>query len=99
MSAEPAHELPVSQARSELADVVNQAVYTGRVTHLTRKGRRVGAAIVPEWLVEAYEEMLDRHDGAVAAQRLADIRAGRESTLSHQEVWSEQADLDGPPDV
>jgi hypothetical protein len=34
------------------------------------------AAIVPAWLVEAYEEILDREDGRIATERLAEIRAG-----------------------
>jgi prevent-host-death family protein len=38
--------MPISDAREHLADVVNRAVYSGDVTYLTRRGRRL-AAIVP----------------------------------------------------
>lgn len=44
--SEHAHEMPVSQARDHLADVVNAAAYGGTVTYVTRRGRRL-AAIVP----------------------------------------------------
>ena len=44
------------------------------------------AAIVPADLVERYEEMIDREDGRIASERLADIEAGREKALSADEV-------------
>ena len=35
---------------------------------------------------EAYESLVDQQDGAVAAQRLADIDAGRSQVISADEV-------------
>ncbi|MGB6455590.1 MAG: type II toxin-antitoxin system prevent-host-death family antitoxin [Streptosporangiaceae bacterium] len=39
--SEPAAEMPISDAREHLADVVNRAVYGGEATYLTRRGRRL----------------------------------------------------------
>jgi antitoxin Phd len=39
--SEPAAEMPISDARDHLADVVNRAVYGGETTYLTRRGRRL----------------------------------------------------------
>jgi predicted DNA-binding protein len=44
------------------------------------------AAIVPASLVERYEELIDREDGRIAAERLEDLDAGREAVLSADEV-------------
>jgi hypothetical protein len=57
------------------------------ITYVTR-GRRHqrAAAIVPAELVERYEEMIDREDGRIAAERLADIEAGHATTVSGAEV-------------
>jgi antitoxin Phd len=52
--SEPAQEMPISDARDHLADVVNRAVYSGTVTYLTRRGRRL-AAIVPAGRIAADE--------------------------------------------
>ena len=62
MSAAP--ELPISDAREHLADVVNEATYAGTVTFLTRRGRRI-AAIVP--LEQAMASETRAREAAVAA--------------------------------
>lgn len=49
-------ELPVSEARERLADVI-AAVENGRVVHLTRRGRRV-AAVVPEEMAESADHQV-----------------------------------------
>lgn len=36
--SEPAAELPISDARDTLAEVVSRAHYTGRITYVTRRG-------------------------------------------------------------
>ncbi len=89
MSAEHV-ELPVHEARDRFSEAVNRAAFGGEITWVTRgRNRQRAAAIVPAWVVEAYEEMLDREDARIAEQRLADIRAGRARTLSHEELWAE----------
>jgi hypothetical protein len=82
-------ELSVSQARDRFSDAVNRAAFGGEITYVTRgRGHRRAAAIVPAELVERYEEMIDREDGRVAAERLADLEAGRETVVSADQVAS-----------
>jgi prevent-host-death family protein len=65
-------ELSISDARDDLADVVNRVQYAGERTYLTRHGRRV-AAVVPVSLVDAYEELGKRAElGGVHRGRQAD---------------------------
>ena len=54
-----------------------------RFTYITRgRGHQRAAAIVPAELVEHYEAILDREDGEIAMQRLADLDAGRVTAIS-----------------
>jgi antitoxin (DNA-binding transcriptional repressor) of toxin-antitoxin stability system len=81
------NELSVSQARDHFSDAVNRAAFGGEITYVTRgRGHQRAAAIVPADLVERYEEMIDREDGQIAAERLADIEAGRATAVSSAEV-------------
>ncbi|ATO14426.1 prevent-host-death protein [Micromonospora sp. WMMA2032] len=73
--SEPAAELPISDARDSLADVVSRAHYAGRITYVTRRGQRL-AAIVPADLAEAIERAEDAADVAAARDALARIEAG-----------------------
>lgn len=50
------------------------------------RGHQRAAAIVPDELVERYEALLDGEDGRIARERLADLDAGRTSTVSAGEV-------------
>jgi PHD/YefM family antitoxin component YafN of YafNO toxin-antitoxin module len=80
-------ELSVSQARDRFSDAVNRAAFGGEITYVTRgRGHHRAAAIVPAELVERYEEMIDREDGRVAAERLADLEAGRETAVNANDV-------------
>jgi len=80
-------ELSVSQARNHFSDAVNRAAFGGEITYVTRgRGQQRAAAIVPADLVEAYEELVDREDGRVASERLADLDAGRETAVSAEGV-------------
>jgi antitoxin (DNA-binding transcriptional repressor) of toxin-antitoxin stability system len=86
MSAE-ASELSVSQARDHFSDAVNRAAFGGEITYVTRgRGHQRAAAIVPAELVEHYEAMIDREDGRIARDRLADIDAGRTTAIPADEV-------------
>lgn len=73
--SEPAAELPISDARESLADVVSRAHYAGRITYVTRRGQRL-AAIVPAELAEAIERAEDAADVSAARDALARIDAG-----------------------
>ncbi len=82
-----ASELSVSQARDQFSDAVNRAAFGGEITYVTRgRGQQRAAAIVPAALVERYEAMVDAEDGRVAAERLADLGAGRTTALPADEV-------------
>jgi PHD/YefM family antitoxin component YafN of YafNO toxin-antitoxin module len=86
MSAEPS-ELSVSQARDHFSEAVNRASFAGQITYITRgRGHHRAAAIVPAELIEEYEAMLDREDGRIAQQRLADLEAGRTSPVPADEA-------------
>jgi antitoxin (DNA-binding transcriptional repressor) of toxin-antitoxin stability system len=80
-------ELSVAQARDRFSDAVNRAAFGGEVTYVTRgRSRQRAAAIVPAALVERYEAMIDAEDGRIASERLADLEAGRTTSLSSDEV-------------
>ena len=80
-------ELSVSQARDHFSDAVNRAAFGGEITYVTRgRGQKRAAAIVPADLVERYEAMIDREDGIIALERLAEIESGRSQTVSAEEV-------------
>ncbi len=80
-------ELSVSQARDHFSDAVNRAAFGGEITYVTRgRGHSRAAAIVPADLVEAYESLIHREDGAIAVRRLADLESGRSDVVSAEEV-------------
>ncbi|MUL43838.1 antitoxin of toxin-antitoxin stability system [Streptomonospora sp. PA3] len=80
-------ELSVAQARDHFSERVNRAAYGNEITYVTR-GRKHerAAAIVPASFVEDYETLLDAHDARIARARLDDIRAGREETITLDEM-------------
>jgi antitoxin Phd len=65
--SEVAAEMPISDARDQLADVVNRAVYGGTPTHLTRRGRRLAVVVSETYLAE--EEARARKEATAAACR------------------------------
>jgi len=80
-------ELSVTQARDHFSDAVNRAAFGGEITYVTRgRGQQRAAAIVPAELVERYEALVDREDGRIASERLADLDAGRTETISSDEM-------------
>jgi prevent-host-death family protein len=94
-------ELSVTEARDHFSERVNRAVYGGEVTFVTRgRNHHRAAAIVPADLVDHYEELLDERDARIAAERLADIEAGRSKVVPLDEAMSRlgltEEDLDGP---
>ena len=64
---EAAAEMPISDARDHLADVVNRAVYAGTPTHLTRRGRRLAVVVSEDHLAE--EDARAREEATAAACR------------------------------
>jgi prevent-host-death family protein len=68
-------EMPVTEARARLADVVDQARITHEPTFLTRRGRRVAAVIGAdelEDLIEAAEDLEDIRAAAAARAEMAE---------------------------
>lgn len=75
--------MSVSQARDHFSEAVNRAAFGGEITYVTRgRGHQRAAAIVPAELVEHDEALIDREDGRIAQERLADLEAGRTAALS-----------------
>jgi antitoxin Phd len=62
-------EMPVTDARARLADVVDQARVEHDPVYLTRRGRRIAAIVDADQLDQLIE----------AAEDLADIRAAHEA--------------------
>lgn len=80
-------ELSVSQARDRFSDTVNRAAFGGEVTYITRgRGQHRAAAIVPAYLVEHYEAIIDLEDGRLATARLADLDTGDAVAIPADEV-------------
>jgi prevent-host-death family protein len=83
-----AHELPITDARDRLADVVNEAAYGGQITYLTRRGRRL-AAIVSVEAAEAAEQWEDEQLGRMADEALAEMARTGERPVPLAEVLRE----------
>jgi prevent-host-death family protein len=82
-------ELPISEARDHLTDVVAQATYGGHITYVTKRGRRVGA-IVPVEVAEAAEAAEDAYLSRLASDAEAELAAGAPTRALAEVV----ADLD-----
>lgn len=86
---DPDGDLGITDARDRLADVVNEAAYTGRVRYITRRGRRV-AAIVPADDAERLERAEDAYLARLAGEALSEVEAGT-PTLPWERVKAEWA--------
>jgi prevent-host-death family protein len=72
-------ELPVTEARARLADIVDQARVEHEPVYLTRRGRRVAALIGAEELerlIEAAEDLEDIRAAAAARAEMAETGTG-----------------------
>ncbi len=68
-------EMPITEARDHLGDIVNRAQHGGRHTILTRNGKRVAVVISfedHEGLRGLYEAAEDAQDLAATREALAD---------------------------
>ena len=77
-------KLSVSKARSQFAELVNQAAYRGRRTRLERRGKVV-AAIVPVEDLEALERLEEQLDVKAARKALAES----DERIPYEEVRKE----------
>jgi prevent-host-death family protein len=95
MSAEPAErvnvsgvrELPVAEARSRLAELID-AVSDGEFIYLTRRGKRV-AALLPSDIAEHYEQIEDDYWARRAAEAHDRLRAHPAATVPWEQVIAE----------
>lgn len=60
MTCMESEEMSVAEARSQFADVLNEAAVRGRITYITNRGRRY-AAVVPVQVAETAEQAQDEH--------------------------------------
>ncbi|MDO0916898.1 type II toxin-antitoxin system Phd/YefM family antitoxin [Streptomyces sp. DT2A-34] len=75
-----AYEIPVTQARAELAELINRVVYGGERVVVTRHGKPLVA------LVSAADlERLDALDGPVEEQVISAVSAVREAGSAPRE--------------
>jgi prevent-host-death family protein len=81
----PGH-VTVSEARQDLADLVNRAAYRGERVRVTRRGKPI-AAIVPMEDVDFLERYEDAMDLKLAMEALADPENA--ATYSLEEVEKE----------
>ncbi len=100
--SEPAAEMPISDARDHLADVVNRAVYGGEATYLTRRGRRLALVVsagqlaadqaraAQEAIVEACAQMWRNVAGEDEATRMA-VRAVIDEAIELAEDTADKA--------
>lgn len=95
MSAPHPDELPVSQARDQLPELLNQAAYSGRITYVTRRGQRIGA-IVPLEVAEAAEAEEDAYLSSLAAEAEEELANGG-STRPLGHVVADLGLVDSPP--
>ena len=82
--------LNVSQARNQLASIIDRARADHRPVYLTRRSRRVAAVIDADDLDRLIELAEDMADIRAGAQARADMRATGETPIPWDEV---KADL------
>jgi prevent-host-death family protein len=61
-----AYEIPVTQARAELADLINRVVYGAERVVVTRHGRPL-VALVPEADLKRLEELDAAEEGTISS--------------------------------
>lgn len=74
-------DVPVSDARGQLSELLDTRVRDGGVVYLTRYGRRVGA-VVPVEVAERLDELED----AYWSRRAAEVLAKDEPTVPWDEA-------------
>ncbi len=94
--------MPISDARENLAEIVNRAAYGGEATYITRRGRRLALVVSPAQLaadraraaqhavVKACQQMWDSVDKTDAAAR-ATLRAVIETAMDLTEDTADKA--------
>lgn len=86
----PIHELTVSEARQQLAAVIDRVRAEHSPVYLARRGRRVAAVIDADDLDELLELAEDMADIRAAAAARAEMQATSEAPIPWEQV---KADL------
>ncbi|NGX63550.1 MAG: hypothetical protein KR126chlam6_00962 [Candidatus Anoxychlamydiales bacterium] len=78
--------IPLSEARSQLPDIVNKVAYGNKHIILTRRGKKVAAIVSIEELelIEAIEDRIDLED---ARKAIKDIQ--KQGSISWKKVKAE----------
>ncbi|MDO4665361.1 MAG: type II toxin-antitoxin system Phd/YefM family antitoxin [Actinomycetaceae bacterium] len=82
-------EMTISEARSRIFEVVDQARVNRETVFLTRRGKRVAAVVEATWLESLIADAEDLADIKAAAAARAEIAAGQ-SPIPWEEI---KADL------
>ncbi|MFC3493654.1 type II toxin-antitoxin system Phd/YefM family antitoxin [Glycomyces rhizosphaerae] len=88
------NEISVSELRAHLAEVINEANYTGARTFITRAGKRI-AAVVPADEADMLEEAEDAYlnklaDQAIEAQGDKPYKTLAEVLAEYSEKYGEE---------
>jgi len=81
-------EVPVSEARDRLADLVDSVRDQDSFVYLTRRGKRV-AALMPADIAENYEQIEDEYWSRRAEEARARIAAGEDEVISFDRLVAE----------
>jgi prevent-host-death family protein len=81
-----AREIPVTQARDELADLVNRVAYGDERVVLTRHGRPVAALVSPGDLSVLEQHDRDQHERAQREQTIRLTEAGERAGSADSRV-------------
>lgn len=87
-----ANEIPVTELRAQLADVLNEVAFSGTRTFITRAGKRI-AAIVPADEADMLEEAEDAYLMQLADQ--AEANQGDKPYKPLSQVLAEYAEAFG----
>lgn len=85
-------EIPVTDARKRLADIIEQVTDNDQFIYLTRRGKRI-AVIMPADIGLNYERIEDDYWGRRAAEARSRLASGEEELIPYAQVI---ADLEGP---
>ncbi|MCX4672868.1 type II toxin-antitoxin system Phd/YefM family antitoxin [Streptomyces sp. NBC_01381] len=89
-----AYEIPVTQARAELADLINRVVYGGERVVVTRHGKPL-VALVSAADLERLQELPDAADEQVVSS-VSSVRSTSSSGAGRQQRFGIAAEHRGP---
>jgi prevent-host-death family protein len=69
--------VPVEQARKEFADLLDGSQHKGEFAEITRRGKRSGVLVPPDWYDAAIAAISENRE---LKRQLAEVQAGEEST-------------------